>query len=692
MATIKDIARAAGVSHATVSNVLSHKGNVSAEKVKLVQDTARAMGYRRNEAASSLRSGHARLLAVILPDAQSAAHSDLFKALCHEAALHDYGVMLRVTDNIPARERRAIREVLSARAECVVAVSSLTEPQGFYAPLIQSGARVRMALRGAPEDEGFCGFDMEQAGREIARRVLESGAARVGLMTNMLIYPAERRFFAAFTEAMGGVPVRSVQAIASQYGKQAFALLDEGLPGAVVTTCEEMAQAVLSAASCAYADAPAVYTLCAARLLPPRAFVGYQLNYRALGRALGEHLLSGVPSCEAPPPLGFAAPRAHVSLPRTLRMLSIDNPATGALRRLSPMLRRETGLILSITTLPTADVTRVLERPEAPEGFDLARMDVALLGCYAETLFETLSDLHGTMPELADEYARAPGGIRALPFDPSCLLLFYRRDLFENPRFQRAYFERYHTALRVPSTFAEYTRVADFFDGYRAETHARGALVTRQASECISYFLSLSPDGVWPAPDEQAMAAYVEDRRRLEAVSLIAPDGNWNTALDRFAHGESATLIAHGNYAERLSHNPLARASGRVGYAPAPGGRPLLGGGVLGVCRHCADPSAASAFLDWLYSDSVANLMALLGGASPCAAAYENEEILDVYPWLVGVREGLRRGVRRGIFPAAPRPFHQLRLEQRISFACVSAISGALSPAQALQAIRAAYP
>ena len=42
MATIKDIARAVGVSHATVSNVLNHKGNVSAQKVKLVMDAANA--------------------------------------------------------------------------------------------------------------------------------------------------------------------------------------------------------------------------------------------------------------------------------------------------------------------------------------------------------------------------------------------------------------------------------------------------------------------------------------------------------------------------------------------------------------------------------------------------------------------------------------------------------------------------
>ena len=44
MPTIKDIAVRAGVSHGTVSNVLNKRGNVSAEKIQLVEQAARELG------------------------------------------------------------------------------------------------------------------------------------------------------------------------------------------------------------------------------------------------------------------------------------------------------------------------------------------------------------------------------------------------------------------------------------------------------------------------------------------------------------------------------------------------------------------------------------------------------------------------------------------------------------------------
>ena len=58
--TIKDIAKYAGVSHGTVSNVLNHKGNVSTEKILLVEQAAKALGYQMNSQASGLRSGKSK--------------------------------------------------------------------------------------------------------------------------------------------------------------------------------------------------------------------------------------------------------------------------------------------------------------------------------------------------------------------------------------------------------------------------------------------------------------------------------------------------------------------------------------------------------------------------------------------------------------------------------------------------------
>ena len=57
MATIKDIAKKAGVAQGTVSNVLNGKGNVSSDKIRRVMEAARQLGYVPNERAALLRKG-----------------------------------------------------------------------------------------------------------------------------------------------------------------------------------------------------------------------------------------------------------------------------------------------------------------------------------------------------------------------------------------------------------------------------------------------------------------------------------------------------------------------------------------------------------------------------------------------------------------------------------------------------------
>ena len=67
MPRIKDIAREAGVSHGTVSNVLNKTGKVSIEKIKLVEEAARKLGYVPNAQAQMLRQGTPTSVALLLP-------------------------------------------------------------------------------------------------------------------------------------------------------------------------------------------------------------------------------------------------------------------------------------------------------------------------------------------------------------------------------------------------------------------------------------------------------------------------------------------------------------------------------------------------------------------------------------------------------------------------------------------------
>ena len=78
MATIKDIAKLAGVSQGTVSNVLNGSGNVSSEKILRVQQAAKQLGYTPNQGAQLLRKGNSNILTVVLPNITDRQYVDFY--------------------------------------------------------------------------------------------------------------------------------------------------------------------------------------------------------------------------------------------------------------------------------------------------------------------------------------------------------------------------------------------------------------------------------------------------------------------------------------------------------------------------------------------------------------------------------------------------------------------------------------
>ena len=702
MATIKDIAQAVGVSHATVSNVLNHKGNVSAKKVKLVMDAAHALGYRVNEAASSLRSGATHTLAVIMPDDRIGVYGEMYQAIAQTAEEKGYGTLLRLTGNLAGNEQKAVADVLSSRARCALIITSLPELSKHYAPFIKAGMRVLFALRGAPEGFYHAGFDMERAAREIAARVIQEQPKRVGLMTGMVCYPTENLFAQTFLMTMGieNIQTTHLQSIPSQYTRQAFTLLgQDALPDVIVTTCKEMAEAVHRAGKY-LGRTPHIYTLSSAHMPADTDYTEYQLNFCRLGRDAAQMLTDENASLQNinGQILGFSQPPKHRhKMETTLTMLSADTPVARALSRMLPRLQKETGISMTMTLRPTQEVSRAFAEPDLHQQFDMIRMDMALMNRWArplllpleETSFPLSDCMSRLLPELEIEYSLLDGIHYALPFDPGCCLLFFREDLMEDPHLQRMFYEKNRRMLTIPQTKKEYSEIVVFMDGISRESTEtwRGALLTKRASEYISDLLTFSSDGGWPHLSGEMMAAYIEQRKALEKNAAIVTDGSWNQAVKLFAHGKSAMMIAHGNYAGHLTEEPLSSVSGQVGYAPVPGGKPLLGGGVLGILKKSLHKEAAVDFLSWLYEPNTAELLALLGGCSPLQSAYENEEIIELYPWLNAVRTGLQNGIRRRLFPLPATDFDQLNVEKQIAHICADAVQGCLTPDAAAAAI-----
>ena len=132
MPTIKDIAVRAGVSHGTVSNVLNKRGNVSAEKIQLVEQAARELGYKINAQAQQLRAGATRKVCVILPGIGICRYSDFYTGLEETLRSHGFELELTCTDHLVHNEKYAVKKALSRNPAALVIISSMVRNKGFY--------------------------------------------------------------------------------------------------------------------------------------------------------------------------------------------------------------------------------------------------------------------------------------------------------------------------------------------------------------------------------------------------------------------------------------------------------------------------------------------------------------------------------------------------------------------------------
>src|SRR5579883_500824 len=104
MVSIKDVAKAAGVSTATVSRVLSNGNHVRPEVRKKVMEAVERLGYRPNLVARSLRSQQSNTIGLIVSDIRNPFFTSLSRAVEDTAYEQGYTVFLCNTDENPEKE------------------------------------------------------------------------------------------------------------------------------------------------------------------------------------------------------------------------------------------------------------------------------------------------------------------------------------------------------------------------------------------------------------------------------------------------------------------------------------------------------------------------------------------------------------------------------------------------------------
>jgi DNA-binding LacI/PurR family transcriptional regulator len=102
--SLKDIAQRAGVSVATVSNVVNGYRPVGAATRLRVQQAIDELGYSPNLSARHLRSGRTGIIALAIPELNNPYFAELADAAIREAGNHGYTVLLDYTDGDREKE------------------------------------------------------------------------------------------------------------------------------------------------------------------------------------------------------------------------------------------------------------------------------------------------------------------------------------------------------------------------------------------------------------------------------------------------------------------------------------------------------------------------------------------------------------------------------------------------------------
>lgn len=720
MPTIKDIAREAGVSHGTVSNVINGRGNVSVEKIQLVWQAAEKLGYKVNSKAQSLRQGgRDRAIAVLLPSIEDERYAAMYEVFQSEFVQHGYSVQLYSTRSMETTETTLLAEALTARVSAIITSSCLSDAVNYYRSETPDLPLVFLQRSGpAYADTMYAGFDHARAGKEIALYIHNHHAKRIGVFTETANSPDAALFLQGFQSVYpkSNVSVTFVDCPNHQIELRAFEFFDPDTDYDYIVCTDRRREAALRAA-CAYASRhalPCVITTASRAAVTDPTVPVYELDYKRLAHRIVKTLLERLNSKKMlestlyMPNSGFRMPGPPPALPeQCLRMLTMASPSTAALSHLLPYLEKSTGIHLEMTVLPSLrDVYDVIQTP-ARSRYDMIRMDVAWMDELAEQLFRPLDQisfdwdslLSQTIPELGDNYTSSRGVRYCVPYDPSTQLMFYRKDIFSDPTYKRMFFETYRKDLEVPKSFVDYNQIASFFTR------------SRNASSPVQFGSTVAVGNVVVSPSEFMPRLFEEGGNLLDyqgRITIDTPEALralqnyqetytysdrtvydfWKNALEGFADGSAATTVVFINYASHILNSKMSSIAGKLGFAPVPGGKPLLGGGVVGITRDCAHPEIACAFLSWLYSDLVAPVFTMLGGLSPCRSAYSNRDINEKYPWLSTARHSFQIAQRRGN-STFYNNFSELQLENILASNIQKAVLGVTTAKEALQQAQA---
>ncbi|EOW9419067.1 substrate-binding domain-containing protein [Vibrio cholerae] len=305
MATMKDIARLAGVSTSTVSHVINKSRFVSDEIAERVNNAAQQLNYAPSALARSLKMNRTKTIGMLVTTSTNPFFGEVVKGVERSCYHQGYNLILCNTEGDNQRMKASINTLLQKRVDGLLLMCSTLEGERLDVfdrypdiPIVVMDWGPILFASDKIQDNSL------QGGYIAAKHLIESGHKEIGCITGPLIRHQAQMRYEGYKRALAeaGIAINPDWIVESDFecegGYQAFEKLYQRgkLPSALFVSNDMMAMGVIQAASQRGLRVPDDLSLIGyddvhiAKFMTPALTTIHQPKYR-LGKAAVDTLL-----------------------------------------------------------------------------------------------------------------------------------------------------------------------------------------------------------------------------------------------------------------------------------------------------------------------------------------------------------------------------------------------------------------
>ena len=207
MPTINDVARAAGVSVATVSRVLNQSEKVKPDTKERVRQVIERLQYSPDASAKALRSRRTSLIGVVIPDVSSIYYLELLKGIENTAIGSNYNLIICDAQNSAEREKEYMKMLSERRLDGFIFINTLLLDEQI-AKLAQQG--FPLVLIGRELKDGHVTsvmVDNRSGACQAMDHLIGHGHQRIAYLRGM-IHPDDEERFSSYRDTLArhGLP------------------------------------------------------------------------------------------------------------------------------------------------------------------------------------------------------------------------------------------------------------------------------------------------------------------------------------------------------------------------------------------------------------------------------------------------------------------------------------------------------